>query len=377
MDTTIFSREDEQAMQRALALASLGRFTTAPNPNVGAVLVNAGTLVGEGYHQQAGGPHAEVFALRQAGEKAKGATAYVTLEPCSHFGRTPPCANALIAAGVVRVVIAMADPNPLVSGRGIALLRQAGIQVDVGLFEAQARALNLGFLSKMERKRPFCRLKLATSLDGRIALANGDSQWITGDLAREDVQLQRGQVCAIVSSAQTVITDQARLDVRSSQVTPLLEGSLRQPLRVIFDRRARLTGQEPLFQTGGAVLLIYGQDIATLPTLSTTVVTVTQCQVALDASGMLDITEVMAKLSELSVNIVWIEAGAQLSSAWVASGFVDELIVYQAPMLLGQDAKPMLHLASFEKLEAAPRFVWRDVSVVGADLRLIANLSGY
>ncbi len=372
-----FNAADEDAMRRAVALAALGTYTTAPNPNVGAVIVKSGEIIGEGYHQQAGGPHAEVFALRQAGDAAKGATAYVTLEPCSHFGRTPPCANALIAAGVSRVVVAMLDPNPLVAGRGVAMLREAGITVDVGLFGAEARALNPGFLSKMERKRPFCRLKIAISLDGRIALANGESKWLTGSLAREDVQLQRAKACAIISSAETVLADGARLDLRSQAITPLNDGKLRQPLRVILDRRARLTGAEPIFQTGGRIVLIYSTNLPVLPTLNDGKVEVEQWQVEEDSSGFLAIDSIMQRLSTLAVNVIWLEAGAKLSSAWLASGFVDELTVYQAPMLLGQDATAMLTLPRIEKLTDALRFHWREVTQLGDDVRLIANLSGY
>lgn len=372
-----FNAADEDAMRRAVALAALGTYTTAPNPNVGAVIVKSGEIIGEGYHQQAGGPHAEVFALRQAGDAAKGATAYVTLEPCSHFGRTPPCANALIAAGVSRVVVAMLDPNPLVAGRGVAMLREAGITVDVGLFGAEARALNPGFLSKMERKRPFCRLKIAISLDGRIALANGESKWLTGSLAREDVQLQRAKACAIISSAETVLADGARLDLRSQAITPLNDGKLRQPLRVILDRRARLTGAEPIFQTGGRIVLIYSTNLPVLPTLNDGKVEVEQWQVEEDGSGFLAIDSIMQRLSTLAVNVIWLEAGAKLSSAWLASGFVDELTVYQAPMLLGQDATAMLTLPRIEKLTDALRFHWREVTQLGDDVRLIANLSGY
>lgn len=372
-----FSVADEQAMRRAIKLAALGCYTTAPNPNVGAVIVKNEQVIGEGYHQQAGGPHAEVFALRQAGESANGATAYVTLEPCSHFGRTPPCANALIAAGVCRVVVAMLDPNPLVAGRGVDMLRQAGINVDVGLLEQEARALNPGFLSKMERKRPFIRLKTASSLDGRIALANGQSQWLTGALAREDVQLQRAQACAIISSAETVLADDARLDVRSLAITPLADGQLRQPLRVILDRRARLTGREALFQTGGRIVLIYSAKLSNLPSLTGNKVAVEQWQVDEDAAGFLSINAIMQLLSAQALNVIWLEAGAKLSSAWLATGFIDELIVYQAPILLGQDAKAMLNMPQLEKLDDAQRFQWRDVAVLGNDLRLIANLSGY
>jgi diaminohydroxyphosphoribosylaminopyrimidine deaminase/5-amino-6-(5-phosphoribosylamino)uracil reductase len=376
--TTIqFTALDQQMMQRAIELAALGCYTTSPNPNVGSVITKDGQVIGEGYHQQAGGPHAEVFALRQAGEAAKGATAYVTLEPCSHFGRTPPCANALIAAGVSRVVVAMLDPNPLVAGRGVAMLREAGIHVEVGLLESQARALNSGFLSKMERKRPFCRLKIATSLDGRIALANGESKWLTGALAREDVQLQRAKACAIISSAETVLADDARLDVRSSAITTMTDGLLRQPLRVILDRRARLTGHEALFQTGGRVVLIYSAKITNLPIIQGQQVEVEQWQVDENVEGLLSIDSIMQRLSAMPINVIWLEAGAKLSSAWLAFGVVDELMVYQAPMLLGQDGKAMLSMPTLTTLADARRFHWKEVTQLGDDLRLIANLSGY
>lgn len=376
--TTIqFTALDQQMMQRAIELAALGCYTTSPNPNVGSVITKDGQVIGEGYHQQAGGPHAEVFALRQAGEAAKGATAYVTLEPCSHFGRTPPCANALIAAGVSRVVVAMLDPNPLVAGRGVAMLREAGIHVEVGLLESQARALNSGFLSKMERKRPFIRLKIATSLDGRIALANGESKWLTGALAREDVQLQRAKACAIISSAETVLADDARLDVRSSAITTMTDGLLRQPLRVILDRRARLTGYEALFQTGGRVVLVYSAKIANLPIIQGHQVEVEQWQVDENVEGLLSIDSIMQRLSAMPINVIWLEAGAKLSSAWLAFGVVDELMVYQAPMLLGQDGKAMLSMPTLTTLADARRFHWKEVTQLGDDLRLIANLSGY
>ena len=376
--TTIqFTALDQQMMQRAIELAALGCYTTSPNPNVGSVITKDGQVIGEGYHQQAGGPHAEVFALRQAGEAAKGATAYVTLEPCSHFGRTPPCANALIAAGVSRVVVAMLDPNPLVAGRGVSMLREAGIRVEVGLLESQARALNSGFLSKMERKRPFCRLKIATSLDGRIALANGESKWLTGALAREDVQLQRAKACAIISSAETVLADDARLDVRSSAITTMADGQLRQPLRVILDRRARLTGHEALFQTGGRVVLIYSAKITNLPIIQGHQVEVEQWQVDENVEGLLSIDSIMQRLATMPINVIWLEAGAKLSSAWLAFGVVDELMVYQAPMLLGQDGKAMLSMPTLTTLADARRFHWKEVTQLGDDLRLIANLSGY
>lgn len=375
-----FSQADYAFMRRALALAAQGRFTTDPNPNVGALVVKDGQVLGEGFHQQAGGPHAEVFALQQAGSAARGATCYVTLEPCAHYGRTPPCAEALVKAGVARVVIAMLDPNPLVAGKGVAILQQAGISVEHGLLTAEARALNPGFLSRMERQRPYLYLKMAASLDGRTALANGQSQWLTSDAARADVQLWRAQVSAILSTASTVLADAARLTVRQSSdasaelIRPLADGSLRQPLRVILDRQQRLTGSEPLFHQGGPVLLCYAADAAPRK-LAVTRVTVEQLPLALSADGQLDLAQLLTLLSARQINSLWTEAGAILAGSLLKAGLVDELLLYQAPLLLGEQGRPLAVLGDFQQLTQTPKLALNEVISLGPDLRIRARLS--
>ncbi len=371
-----FSELDQQYMRRAIELAALGRFTTSPNPNVGAVLVKDGVVVGEGYHRQAGGPHAEVFALKQAGELAQGATCYVTLEPCSHYGRTPPCALALIAAGVKRVVVAMLDPNPLVAGSGVKILQDAGIFVETGLMQAEAIALNPGFLHKMQYQRPFVRLKLAASIDGGIALSNGQSKWLTGAAAREDVQLLRAQSCAILSTAQTVLADDALLNVRSPAVTPLENGKIRQPLRIILDSRGRLTGTEPLFMTGGDILLIQRTGLQ-LPEIRNEVAKIRRIGLPLNNEQRFDLTSLLDVLASMAVNLLWVEAGSDLASQFWNQGLIDELVLYQAPMLLGHRAQPMLQLPVFSNISEAPRWQWQDVCKIGDDLRLIARLKGH
>ena len=371
---------DVTFMQRAIALAELGRYTTAPNPNVGAVIVKHQQIVGEGYHRQAGGPHAEVFALRQAADAARGATCYVTLEPCSHYGRTPPCALALIEAGVQRVVIAMQDPNPQVAGRGIQLLQDAGIEVEVGLCAAEAAALNPGFLHKMSTKQPWIRLKMAASVDGAIALSNGQSQWLTGAAARADVQLWRAQSCAILSTATTVLADQAQLNVRSADILPLENGQLRQPLRIILDRQGRLTGQEPLFQTAGDILIIYPPGLATpLHALSNAVQPRSQISIAtapLLTEDKFDLTAVFALLATYPLNTIWVEAGSTLAAELWRLQLIHEFILYQAPLLLGGGALSMMPLAPIASLAEAPRWQWQQVSMIGDDVRLIARLRG-
>ncbi|MDZ7870036.1 MAG: bifunctional diaminohydroxyphosphoribosylaminopyrimidine deaminase/5-amino-6-(5-phosphoribosylamino)uracil reductase RibD [Rheinheimera sp.] len=375
---TSFSASDHQFMQQAIALAELGRYTTAPNPNVGCVIVKDNQVIGEGFHRQAGGPHAEVFALRQAGATAVGATAYVTLEPCSHFGRTPPCADALIAAGLSRVVIAMQDPNPRVAGTGAARLRAAGIQVDVGLLASQAEALNPGFLHKMRTQQPYVRLKLACSTDGKVALANGQSQWLTGEAAREDVQLFRAQSCAILSTAETVKADKALLNVRSEAVTRLENGAVRHPLRVILDRRCRLTGHEPLFQQGGDILLCHAgpsEEWSALAAVPQHVsCQVTRLRLGLDAVGQLDLSELLVMLGRRQINMLWVEAGSTLATSFWQQQLIDELVLYQAPLLLGADALPLLKAGGLSQLSQAPRWQWQDVRQIGADLRLTAYL---
>jgi diaminohydroxyphosphoribosylaminopyrimidine deaminase/5-amino-6-(5-phosphoribosylamino)uracil reductase len=366
-----FTELDHHYMARAIELASKGRFTTAPNPNVGSVIVRDGEIVGEGYHRQAGGPHAEVFALRQAEHLALGATCYVTLEPCSHYGRTGPCALALVNAGVKKVIVAMLDPNPLVAGRGIQILQDAGIEVQVGLLEEQARALNPGFLSRMERQKPYIRLKLATSLDGRIALANGKSQWISSEESRSDVQLMRAQAHAILSTATTVLADNARLTVRSEglAIPSLDDGSVRQPIRVILDRCLKLTGQELLFSQNGPIVLVHDKQFK--PAFERPHVRF----IALDAdeSG-LNLNELMPVLAAENINDLWVEAGAVLAGSLWQTGLVDELIVYQAPVLLGDKAKAMLQLPNYSELSEAQHFVWTSVETLGPDLKLTARL---
>lgn len=366
-----FTELDHQYMVRAIELAFEGRFTTAPNPNVGSVIVRDGEIVGEGYHRQAGGPHAEVFALRQAEHLALGATCYVTLEPCSHYGRTGPCALALVNAGVKKVIVAMLDPNPLVAGRGIQILQDAGIEVQVGLLEQQARALNPGFLSRMERQKPYIRLKLATSLDGRIALSNGKSQWISSAESRSDVQLMRAQAHAILSTATTVLADNARLTVRAEglAIPSLDDGSVRQPIRVILDRSLKLSGHELLFSQNGPIVLVHDKQFNAgfeHPHVRF---------IALDSdeSG-LDLNELMSVLAKEQINDLWVEAGAVLAGSLWQAGLVDELIVYQAPVLLGDKAKAMLQLPNYSELCEAQHFLWTSVQAMGPDLKLTARL---
>ncbi len=366
-----FTELDHQYMARAIELALQGRFTTAPNPNVGSVIVRDGQIVGEGYHRQAGGPHAEVFALRQAEHLALGATCYVTLEPCSHYGRTGPCALALVNAGVKKVIVAMLDPNPLVAGRGIQILKDAGIEVLVGLLEHKARALNPGFLNRMERQKPYMRLKLASSLDGRIALSNGKSQWISSAESRSDVQLMRAQAHAILSTATTVLADNARLTVRSEglTITTLEDGTVRQPVRIILDRVLKLTGQELLFLQNGPIVLVH--DKAYTPAFEHDQVRF----IGLDADDSgLNLNELMAVLAKEQINDLWVEAGAVLAGSLWQAGPVGELIVYQAPVLLGDKAKAMLQLPDYTELTQAQRFVWTSVETLGPDLKLTARL---
>lgn len=371
----IFSDADHHFMAQAIALAAKGRFTTDPNPNVGALIVKDEQIVGQGYHHQAGQSHAEVYALAEAGTAAVGATCYVTLEPCAHYGRTPPCAEALVKAGVARVIIAMLDPNPLVAGKGVAILTAAGIEVQHGLLADEARQLNPGFLSRMERQRPYVWLKMAASLDGRTALANGASRWLTGEAARDDVQYFRAQSSAILSTASTVLADDARLTVRQTAVnmiTPLADGQLRQPLRIILDRQQRLTGQEALFQQGGAILLCYDENLPPYK-LAHTVVDVTQLGLAVDGSGRLDLKQLLAQLHVRQINSIWSEAGSTLAGELMRLELVDELIVYQAPLLLGEYGQPLARLGDFQQLAQVPHLTITEVTQVAADIRIRAQ----
>ncbi|WP_189430939.1 bifunctional diaminohydroxyphosphoribosylaminopyrimidine deaminase/5-amino-6-(5-phosphoribosylamino)uracil reductase RibD [Alishewanella longhuensis] len=364
-------------MAEAIALAVKGRFTTDPNPNVGALIVKDQKIIGRGYHQQAGQGHAEVYALAEAGDNAAGATCYVTLEPCAHYGRTPPCAEALVKAGVARVVIAMLDPNPLVAGKGVAILTAAGIEVQSGLLESDARALNPGFLSRMERQRPYVWLKMAASLDGRTALANGVSKWLTSPEARADVQLFRAQSSAILSTANTVLADAASLTVRQIQqqsITPLASGSLRQPLRIILDSKQRLTGEEPLFKQGGPVLLCYAKGQAA-KVLAETDVAVEQYALAIAHNGRLALTELFAELHRRQINSIWTEAGSTLAGELMQQGLADELLIYQAPLLLGEQAQPLVRLGEYQTLAQVPKLHLQEVVTIGPDLRIRATFA--
>ncbi|WP_038907276.1 bifunctional diaminohydroxyphosphoribosylaminopyrimidine deaminase/5-amino-6-(5-phosphoribosylamino)uracil reductase RibD [Dickeya oryzae] len=360
---------DEFYMARALELARCGRFTTAPNPNVGCVIVRDGEIVGEGYHQKAGEPHAEVHALRMAGDKARGATAYVTLEPCSHHGRTPPCADALVAAGVARVVAAMQDPNPQVAGRGLHRLQQAGIAVHHGVLMDQAEKINRGFLKRMRTGFPYVQLKLGASLDGRTAMASGESQWITSPQSRQDVQRFRAQSAAILSSSATVLADDPSLTVRWSELdvdTQRLypQSAVRQPVRVIVDSQSRVTPHHRLVsQPGQTWLARASQDAQSWPD------GVEQLTMPLHGGGI-DLVALMMTLGKRQINTVWVEAGAHLAGALLQAGVVDELIVYLAPTLLGDAARSLCVLPGLEQLSQAPLFDMTDVRQIGPDVRL-------
>lgn len=350
---------DRRHMLRALELAARGLCTTHPNPRVGCVLARGDQVVGEGWHQRAGGPHAEVVALREAGELARGATAYVTLEPCAHHGRTPPCADALIAAGVARVVAASDDPFPAVNGAGYARLRAAGIEVESGLCQAEADELNLGFLSRIRRGRPWIRVKLGMSLDGRTALADGRSQWITSAEARADVQAWRARSSAVLTGIGTLLADDPRLDVR---VAGRVE---RQPVRIVLDSSGRMPADANLLKVPGPVLWITGPGLSPPPRADL------QHLAMPLAGGRLSLAAVAAALGARGHNELLVEAGAQLAGAFVAAGLADELLLYLAPRLLGADARGAFAIPPLADLDAAPAFTWHAISAVGPDQRLI------
>lgn len=358
----MFTAADHDHMARALALAAQGLYTTTPNPRVGAVVVKDGVVVGEGWHRRAGEPHAEVLALAQAGLLARGATVYVTLEPCSHFGRTPPCAQALIDAGVARVVAAMEDPNPRVNGTGLARMRDAGIDVRCGLLREQAQDLNPGFISRMARGLPWVRLKVAASLDGRTALPDGRSQWITGDAARADGHRWRARACAILTGIGTVRDDDPRLTVRSID-TP------RQPLRVLVDSRLEVDLGAQLLKGGALVVCaVSNPDKAReLTDRGCEVLTLS------NAAGKVDLPALMRELASRGVNELHVEAGAKLNGSLLREGCIDELLVYLAPCLLG-DGAGIADLPALADLNDRRRLVFHAVDRVGDDLRLLARL---
>jgi diaminohydroxyphosphoribosylaminopyrimidine deaminase/5-amino-6-(5-phosphoribosylamino)uracil reductase len=359
MTSPTFTDTDERHMRRALSLAERGLFTTQPNPRVGCVIAHGETVVGEGWHERAGEPHAEVHALRDAGERAKGATAYVTLEPCAHRGRTPPCADALVEAGVARVVAAVRDPNPRVADGGFAKLRSAGIEVAIGLCEAEARAINEGFLSRMERGRPWLRLKIAASLDGRTALASGESKWITSEAAREDAQRWRARSSAIMTGIGTVLADDPRLTVRIGE--PHVA-----PLRVVLDANLRTPADSHVLDGTAPTLVAHAEDASANDALFARVE-----RDPFDANdGKLDLAAVLAALAVREVNELQVEAGPILSGALLAGGFVDEILLYVAPILLGDTARPLANLPPLASLANAAKLTRVDEAIIGPDLRL-------
>jgi diaminohydroxyphosphoribosylaminopyrimidine deaminase/5-amino-6-(5-phosphoribosylamino)uracil reductase len=360
----MFSPADEHYMARSLRLAARGLFTTTPNPRVGCVIVRDGAIVGEGFHARAGEPHAETHALRAAGSRAAGATVYLTLEPCSHHGRTPPCVDALIAAGVRRVVAAMGDPNPRVAGEGFARLRAAGVQVATGLLEEDVRELNVGFVARMTRGRPWVRLKVAASLDGKTALGDGKSQWITGEAARADGHRWRARACAVLTGIGTVKADDPQLTVRAVD-TP------RQPLRILIDSRLEVPPGARILD-GGALVFAAVEDRAKIAALRDRGVEVA---VLPDAAGKTALGEVMHELARRELNEVHVEAGFRLNGSLVAAGVVDELVVYLAPSLIGESGQGMFSLPAIEDLAQRRRLAWRDVQRLGSDLRVVARFA--
>ncbi len=358
--------DDFAYMARALRLAERGLYTTDPNPRVGCVIVRDGRVVGEGWHARAGEPHAEIHALRQAGDQARGATVYVTLEPCSHHGRTPPCADALVEAGVARVVAAMEDPNPQVSGQGLARLAAAGIEVEHGVLAVEAEALNPGFVSRMRRGRPWVRVKLAMSLDGRTAMASGESRWITDEPARADVHRLRARSSAMVTGIGTVLADDPRLTARLPEGVEVL-----QPLRVVLDPDLRMPPTARMLEAPGGVLVMTLEDAPD------------RAQALRDAGaevvvlpgrrGALDLEEVLRELARREINEAMVEAGAILAGNFVTDGLVDELILYVAPHLMGDRARGLVHLPGVERMAERIELEIADIRAVGRDWRITAR----
>lgn len=349
-------------MSRALQLAERGLFTTDPNPRVGCVIVKNNQIVGEGWHQRAGEGHAEVNALKEAGLQAKDADCYVTLEPCSHFGRTPPCADALINAGVKRVFIAMTDPNPRVAGSGIAKLKAAGIEVTVGILEQQAENLNIGFCKRMRLGRPYVRSKMAMSIDGRTAMATGESKWITGPAARQDVQQLRARSSAILTGIGTVLADDPALSVRPESWYP--QHTIRQPLRVVVDSQLRIPVDAKIFAEHAQVLI--ASNVAAKTGLSAEV-----CFLP-SANNRVDLSALMTELAKREINEVMVEAGSTLNGALLQLGLIDELVIYMAPKIMGDGANGLFHLPDFTTMAQNINLQITDIRAVGRDWRITA-----
>ena len=355
-----FNAFDYQCMARALQLARRGLKTTHPNPRVGCVISNNGQVVGSGWHKKAGEAHAEIHALRAAGDNAPGGTAYVTLEPCSHRGRTPPCVEALISAKIARVVFAIEDPNPDVNGNGFQKLLQAGINVQSGLMAAQAKELNAGFLKRMSQGYPWVRIKLAQSLDGHIGLANGASQWISGPEARADVQNWRARADVILTGIGTVLADDPSLDVRNNK-------NARQPMRVIVDSHWRMPADARLLNLPGKVLIAGLSEKSVPQALGKAAA---ECLVLPACTGRVDLRVLLAELGQRGFNEVQVEAGATLCGALIQQGLVDELLIYQAPIILGGDAVSPFAVPRLDNMEDRVHLEWMDSRQIGKDLRL-------
>jgi len=361
----MFTPDDHALMSQALQLAEKGLYTTTPNPRVGCVITQNNRIVGSGWHEKAGQPHAEINALAMAGEMARGATAYVTLEPCSHHGRTPPCAEALIRAGITRVVIAMEDPNPLVMGSGIETLKQAGISVQTGLMQSQSEALNPGFIKRMQLKKPWVRVKTAVSLDGKTALRNGKSQWITGEAARRDGHRWRARSCAVLTGIGTILADNSQLTVRHVSTS-------RQPKKVIIDHRLVIPLDADVLK-GETVYLFTAasadtEKIDRLEKMGVAVFPVEQID-----QGRINLEGVMAILAQLECNEILVEAGSALGGALIQAGLVDELIIYMAPSLLGDAARSMFQLPDLNNLDDKCSLRIEDARQMGQDFRFIAR----
>jgi diaminohydroxyphosphoribosylaminopyrimidine deaminase/5-amino-6-(5-phosphoribosylamino)uracil reductase len=361
----MFTDDDHRYMARALELAGRGLYTAAPNPRVGCVIVRDGAVAGEGWHERAGAAHAEVNALAAAGQRARGATAYVSLEPCVHQGRTGPCTEALIKAGVTRVVAAMQDPNPRVSGKGGERLKQAGIAVDTGLMAEDARELNVGFVSRMTRGRPWIRMKIAASLDGRTALANGRSQWITGEAARRDGHHWRARACAVLTGAGTVRDDDPQLTVREVPTT-------RQPLRVVVDSKLETPPSARILEGGGVLVAAAREDkpkAAALRAKGAEVI------VMPNSAGKVELGDLFQELGRREINEVHVEAGFRLNGSLLREGFVDELLVYLAPSIIGDKGQGMFELPELTELAGRRQLVIKDLCVIGSDVRLMARFA--
>jgi|SRR5919108_194411 diaminohydroxyphosphoribosylaminopyrimidine deaminase/5-amino-6-(5-phosphoribosylamino)uracil reductase len=370
----MFSELDREAMQRALDLAERGLTSTDPNPRVGCVITQGERIIGEGWHERAGGDHAEIVALAAAGEQAAGATVYVTLEPCGHQGRTPPCVDALLRARVARVVYAATDPNPQVNGQGAARLLEGGVAVVSGLLEREALELNCGFVKRMQQGRPWVRVKLAMSLDGRTALGTGESRWITGEVAREDVQYWRARSSAILTGIGTVLADDPRLDVRLPAQDAAQDGeqSARQPLRVVLDRHLRTPPGARLLTEGGGEVLLFAAQSSLKDVQSGMRLTQKGARIEAvpEANERLSLEAVLDRLGELEVNELLVEAGPAIAGDLMRQSLVDELLLYVAPRVLGDDARPLLELPEPASLSEARAFTLMETRQLGDDLRL-------